>query len=265
MIDTYVRRLEALTADLEVRTRAATRHEEDLRAREERAVSELRARETAMREAVATEIDRAVAAVREEGARYIDALKDRDLALRLRREEEKQAGRLKAEARRRLHAVAPLARAEAPPSIAVGDRVRVRGLDAPASVQEIHGERAVLLVRGKRLVVPLHDCEPVTGGGPAGRPALPPGVTLTRQTAEASTDLDIRGLMVEEALERLDKFLDDASVDGIDRVRVAHGVGSGRLRRAVREFLARHPLVASVAAADPRDGGEGVTFVMLRG
>jgi DNA mismatch repair protein MutS2 len=266
LIDTYVRRLEDLTAELQGRVSACERREEALAERETRGANALREREAAMRQSVAAEIDRAVAAVREEGARYLAALTDRELALRLRREEEKQAGHLKAEARRQLHAVAPHARAVAATGIAAGDRVRVRGLGATASVQEIQGDRAVLLVRGKRLVVPLSDVEPVPGpGGPPGPAPLPPGVSLTRRPAETSTDLDIRGVLVEEALARLDKFLDDASVDGIDRVRIVHGLGSGRLRKAVREFLARHPLVGSVAAADPRDGGEGVTFVTLRG
>ena len=266
LIDDYLRRLEVLTAELETRVRANALREEELRSLSARAEGEFRERERAMRDAVATEIERAVGAVREEGGRYLSALKDRELALRLRREEERQAARLKDEARRRIRDVAPHAPAEVAAAIAAGDRVRVRGLDTTAAVQELHGDRAVLLVRGKRLVVPLADCDPVTGAGtPAGGPTLPHGVTLTRQAAEVSADLDIRGLMVEEALERLDKFLDDASVDGLDRVRLVHGVGSGRLRKAVREFLARHPLVAGVASADPREGGEGVTFVTLRG
>jgi DNA mismatch repair protein MutS2 len=266
LIDTYVRRLQELSTELEGRVRDCVRREEALRDREVRAVSDLRDREAAQRQSVAAEIDRAVAAVREEGARYLATLQDRELALRLRREEEKQAGRLKAEARRRLREVAPHAVSDTSGAITAGDRVRVRGLDTPASVQEVQGDRAILLVRGKRLVVPLLDVEPVTGAGiDPGRRTLPPGVTLTRRAAATSTDLDIRGLLVEEALERLDKFLDDASVDGIDRVRLVHGLGSGRLRKAVRDFLARHPLVAGVASADPREGGEGVTFVTLRG
>jgi DNA mismatch repair protein MutS2 len=266
LIEDYVRQLESLTTDLEARVRANAQRAEELRALSARAESEFREREMAMRGSVAEEIDRAVGAIRAEGGRYLAALKDRELALRLRREEERQAAGLKAEARRRIRDVAPHAKAEVAAAIAAGDRVRVRGLDTTAAVQEIHGDRAVLLARGKRLVVPLLECEPIAGAGPpAGGRSLPPGVTLTRRPAEASADLDIRGLLVEEALERLDKFLDDASVDGLDRVRLVHGLGSGRLRKAVREFLARHPLVASVAAADPRDGGEGVTFVTLRG
>jgi len=266
MIDDYLRRLESLSADLEARVRANALLEDDLRARSARAEIELREREVAMRDGVATEIERAVGAVREEGRRYLAALQDRDLALRLRREEERQAAHLKDEARRRIRDVAPHATAATVASVAAGDRVRVPGLDTVAAVQEIQGDRAVLLVRGKRLLVPLADCEPVAGAAPtAGRPTLPPGITLTRQPAAVSVDLDLRGLMVEEALARLDKFLDDASVDGLDRVRLVHGIGSGRLRKAVREFLASHPLVGGVASADQREGGEGVTLVTLRG
>jgi DNA mismatch repair protein MutS2 len=95
-------------------------------------------------------------------------------------------------------------------------------------------------------------------------PTLPPGVRLQRSQEEASGSLDLRGMLVEDAIERVDKFLDNASLDALASVRLVHGVGSGRLRRAVRDLLSRHPHVGSFAAAPEQDGGEGTTVVTLR-
>jgi DNA mismatch repair protein MutS2 len=227
----------------------------------------MREREERLRTAVAAEIEMAVGSVREEGERYLATLREREIALRMRREEEKMAARLRAEARRQIRLVAPQHEAaSAPETLAPGARVRVRGIDIPGVVHEIQGGKVVVVVRGKRLVVPREDCGAVeTAPGTAGaRPRLPRGVTLERRTAEASGSVDVRGLPVDEALGRVDKFLDDASLEGFDQVRLVHGVGSGRLRQAIRELLAHHPQVAAFAAAPEKEGGEGATLVTLR-
>jgi DNA mismatch repair protein MutS2 len=120
-----------------------------------------------------------------------------------------------------------------------------------------------LVVDGKRLQVRSADCDPIEAAA-AVAPRLPRGVTLTRAEGAALVDLDVRGLGVDEAIERVEKFIDDATLEGRDRVRLVHGVGTGRLRQAIRERLEHHPLVGSVAPAEPREGGEGATWVILR-
>ncbi|MEK7863142.1 MAG: Smr/MutS family protein, partial [Chloroflexota bacterium] len=59
------------------------------------------------------------------------------------------------------------------------------------------------------------------------------------------------------------RYLNDAAVAGIDRLRIVHGKGTGALRAAVREMLSAHPLVREVANAGPREGGDGATIVRL--
>jgi DNA mismatch repair protein MutS2 len=68
---------------------------------------------------------------------------------------------------------------------------------------------------------------------------------------------------VEEALERTEKFLNDATLDDISPVRIIHGKGTGALRRAIGDYLANHPLVASSAPAEA-PSGDGVTVVELK-
>ena len=75
--------------------------------------------------------------------------------------------------------------------------------------------------------------------------------------------IDLRGCTVEEALERLDHHLDAASRAALPWVRIIHGKGTGALRRAVRDFLADHPLVSTHEAGGDREGGAGVTVARL--
>ncbi|WP_207229202.1 endonuclease MutS2 [Ktedonosporobacter rubrisoli] len=81
--------------------------------------------------------------------------------------------------------------------------------------------------------------------------------------APVSTQLDMRGRRVEEALEEMESYLNDAAMSGMASVRIVHGKGTGALRAAVRQQLARHPLVKSYASAPPQEGGDGVTIVKL--
>ena len=69
---------------------------------------------------------------------------------------------------------------------------------------------------------------------------------------------------IDEALPKLDKFLDDAFLAEHSSVRLVHGHGTGALRRAIAEFLKTHPHVANYRLADDREGGAAVTLVELR-
>jgi DNA mismatch repair protein MutS2 len=75
--------------------------------------------------------------------------------------------------------------------------------------------------------------------------------------------LDVRGARVDEALSALSRYLDDASVAGLERVTVIHGLGTGALRDAVRGDAAAHPLVGAVRPGERGEGGDGVTVVEL--
>jgi len=76
-------------------------------------------------------------------------------------------------------------------------------------------------------------------------------------------ELRIRRLTVDEALFRLDQYLNDAFMAGLPSVRIVHGKGTGTLRQAVHEMLAKHPLVKSYRLGDYGEGDYGVTIVEL--
>ena len=76
-------------------------------------------------------------------------------------------------------------------------------------------------------------------------------------------ELLLRRLTVEVALDRLDQYLYDAFMAGLPSVRVVHGKGTGKLRHAVHDSLAKHPLVKSYRLGDYGEGDYGVTVVEL--
>ena len=82
-------------------------------------------------------------------------------------------------------------------------------------------------------------------------------------TTPVESELHLRGLRVEEAIVRLEEYLDQAFRAGLPWVRVVHGRGTGAMRRAVRETLSGHPLVPSFESPPQREGGEGVTVAHL--
>ncbi len=76
-------------------------------------------------------------------------------------------------------------------------------------------------------------------------------------------EVHLRHLSVDEALLKLDKYLNDAFMSGLHRVKVIHGKGTGALRLAAQRQLAKHPLVKSYRLGDYGEGESGVTIVEL--
>jgi DNA mismatch repair protein MutS2 len=72
------------------------------------------------------------------------------------------------------------------------------------------------------------------------------------------------GATVDEAIDRAEKFLDDALLSDAKRLRVVHGHGTGRLREALTKYFREHPLVASVERAPDNEGGGGATIIELK-
>ena len=107
---------------------------------------------------------------------------------------------------------------------------------------------------------PFEDIEPVSAGGRQ----LPGNVHLsTPAKTMESNEINLVGCTSEEALERLDKFLDDAFLGQLPSVRIIHGSGMGVLRRAIGEFLETHPHVSGFEFAPASQGGRGVTVAIL--
>lgn len=104
-------------------------------------------------------------------------------------------------------------------------------------------------------------------GASASKVALAPrqNITVTSQPTEGGSDeINVIGSTVEEATNRVDKFLDEAALANRQRVRIVHGHGTGALRKGLGQFLASHPLVARISAEADDRGGKAVTIAELK-
>jgi DNA mismatch repair protein MutS2 len=89
-------------------------------------------------------------------------------------------------------------------------------------------------------------------------------VQLQPRGENSSSEINLLGCTVEEALARMDRFLDNLLLADFRSVRVVHGYGTGQLWRAIIQYLRSHPLVSNYQEAPPEQGGGGVTLVELK-
>jgi DNA mismatch repair protein MutS2 len=155
------------------------------------------------------------------------------------------------------------------PQWRVGDQARSRSGGWSGRIATLDkGGRATLEAGAMRVSVDLDDLEPAVdggGGNVAGSNVAGSNVEAIRASRARSVplSLDLRGARVDEALSALGRYLEDASLAGLARVSVIHGLGTGALRDAVRSDAAAHPLVRTVRAGERGEGGDGVTVVDL--
>ncbi|HYB53061.1 MAG TPA: Smr/MutS family protein [Thermoanaerobaculia bacterium] len=147
--------------------------------------------------------------------------------------------------------------------LSVGSRARLKGSKTEAAVLALDEESAWLDVGGKRMQFPRTNLEPVAQRPrtPAVRQApSPPGPALGGPVRE----VNVIGRRLDDAIDEVEKALDTAILEGGASLRVVHGHGTGRLRDGLRDHLRGHRAVASIRAADAREGGNGATIVELR-
>jgi DNA mismatch repair protein MutS2 len=262
---------------------------ERARVAEARAAEALRTADDERRRA-RRERDESVKAARDEAQRIVDSLRDDVAGVRRRLERETvTAPAIDAALARAEQTLDRLPEAQAPvreraPKAApvqwrLGDRARSRtgGWEGRIAALEKGGTRATLEAGGLRVSVAVDDLEPAIapsggdgagsapGGGAAGRGRGSGGISnlqLERARTVASS-LDLRGARVDEALDALGRYLDDAALAGLDQVVIIHGLGTGALRDAVRASAGAHPLVKSFRAGERGEGGDGATIVRL--
>jgi DNA mismatch repair protein MutS2 len=79
-----------------------------------------------------------------------------------------------------------------------------------------------------------------------------------------SPEIHLRGMTVDEALEALDRFIDQAVLANLGQIYVIHGKGTGTLRRTLSDYLKNHPEVDSLRLGNWNEGGAGVTIAKLK-
>ncbi|WP_405732194.1 endonuclease MutS2 [Anaerovibrio slackiae] len=158
-----------------------------------------------------------------------------------------------------------------------GDIIYVTKLDQKGTVLSIRGKELEVQLGSLKTNVKARDCKfvekapkekPSARGGAngslSGGGGRKRGSSFISKAQEAHRDIDIRGMMVDEAEMVLGKFLDDSVMAGLSQVLIIHGKGTGALRKGVHAYLKRHRNVASFNFADMSEGGTGATLVELQ-
>lgn len=182
-------------------------------------------------------------------------------------------GRLRGDARTAIDALvekfrkgeAPVTAPVAAPTrpAVVGDRVSIESLGLEGTVVLVHDREAEVDVRGKRFRA--HTGELRVLHAPSKAEPAPVRVNVQLQPREGSLgELLLVGNTVDQAIDRIEKFLDESLLTDQRTIRFIHGFGTGQLKKAVFEYLHNHPLVMRVRTASPEEGGGGVTIAELK-
>jgi len=143
--------------------------------------------------------------------------------------------------------------------------VRALGLDATVVTVDRRHERLRVKAGAIEIDIPFSGVEPPRSTQQKkGRSRGGHVVTAGDGTSEEKREINLIGKRVEDAIPLLDKFLDQAALNGWPEARVVHGKGTGNLMRGVREYLARHPLVSGFRPGEPHEGGDGATVVTMQ-
>ncbi len=214
-------------------------------------------------------------------ARVVEAIKDRQLRGQIEKSARRKLQDARGEAREELNAavVQTLSDSQAdlgttaqietirPESLQSGQRIRVRGFNKPVIFRRLDGSSAEIEAGPLRMKVAVDEIVGVESAKPGLSPGglASSGVTVRATSEENIADeINLIGATVEEATERVDKFLDQAALARKARVRIIHGHGTGALRKGLAEFLKSHPLVARQSFEAEERGGKAITVVELR-
>lgn len=142
-----------------------------------------------------------------------------------------------------------------------GKPVWIMSLRREAELVELSKNRATVVIGGKRLKVPLDQLRPLKEEEITRVSIKTPKTPVFKSL---SLFIDVHGLTVDEAIERLDPYLDEAYYQSRERAHIIHGFGTGRLRVGIHKYLKGNSRVRSYELAEAEHGGAGVTIVTLK-
>ena len=167
----------------------------------------------------------------------------------------------------------------APKEIAVGDTVRIKGLNSVGTVENVDGKMVTVIFGGMRTKMRSERLEHAElpkqqeksraeerNASIAGSYANVSNDTrnvIDNRKLNFRQDLDVRGMRGDEAINAVTYFIDDAILVGMSRVRILHGTGTGILRQLIRQYLATIPNVKKYRDEHVQFGGAGITVVDL--
>lgn len=152
--------------------------------------------------------------------------------------------------------------------IGVGDNVTITGQDTSGEVMGVKGKQAQVRFGNIISFIDFKKLEKRIGGGQAKpderRAKKIGGINMTDKMAHFNAEIDVRGMRADEALMRVDEYIDQALLLGTDQVRIIHGKGQGILRDVIRTHLKGHSSVSTAVDEHIDFGGTGITLVTFR-
>jgi DNA mismatch repair protein MutS2 len=244
-------------------------------------------REVERQQAFESQLAQVIREFNAESERLIKTVNDRVTAARLKKEAEARGAELRRSAGVRIRkqgasAPAPTASvmhtAEVEPTtgaefeldlaeIRERDRVTIKALGQEGIVESVNAGEYTVLVGSLRFRAKRDEIQLLKAAAPASKVAagLPRGVSAEVSIDEHFTpEINVIGATVDQATDRVDKFLDEAYMAGAETVRIVHGHGKGALRRAIAELLTGHAHVERFNPAPGNQGGAGATIVALK-
>jgi len=212
----------------------------------------------------------------------VNALQDRAAAQKLTKDAERRIAKMRREFREQFDATVvahatgadrgdPNAQPNLVKHVSEGDTVKLKSMGRAAVVKKRVGENHFDVEIGSmKMRIGRDDIAEVltqTAESPV-QAARSRGisVSLQKETSQLNTptEINVIGRTVDEATSEVEKFVDRAFLAGMPRVRIVHGSGMGVLRKALRQYLQKHPHVESVTEPPNNEGGGGATVVELR-
>jgi DNA mismatch repair protein MutS2 len=154
-----------------------------------------------------------------------------------------------------------------PGGLKVGEHVRIESLRSMGILTHVKKrvDQAEVITDKAKVKAPLSEIVQVTQEEEKRETETQGGRPFFRgEVSEPYSQLNVIGLTVEDALPKVDKFIDQALLHGLERIHIIHGVGSGRLRNAIGQYLNGHRAVKNFSPGETMKGGRGITIVELR-
>ena len=154
---------------------------------------------------------------------------------------------------------------------AVGKKVYLKTLGQAGIIAEINGSQVIVQVGGMRTTQRMKNClllpessqENKTKQTKMRRIPNQRHDMFVKKAQETTTEIDVRGKTVDEAIPDVDKAIDDALLAGMEHFRLIHGKGTGMLRAGLTDYLKAHSAVQRIELAPANEGGAGATIVYL--
>ncbi|HZQ67086.1 MAG TPA: endonuclease MutS2 [Terriglobales bacterium] len=210
----------------------------------------------------------------------VNAIQDRAASQKLSKDAERRIAKLRREFRDQFDSTVvahstgadqgdPNAQPQIVKHISEGDMVKLKSMGRVANVtRKIDDHHFEVEIGAMKMKIARDDvAEVITRGlSTPVQAARARGISISLQSEDESapSEINVIGRTVDEATREVEKFVDRAFLAGLPRVRIVHGSGMGILRKALRQFLQKHPHVTSVTEPPQNEGGGGATVVELK-